>query len=129
MALGDGFHDTWKRLCEPNWRLYAERHGFDLICLDRPLDTSTRARQRSASWQKCLILSQPFADDYERIVWIDADILINNRMAPDISAGVPVDKIGAAEDASYLSNDPVASRTALDRAYLIWPDAIVNYTP
>jgi hypothetical protein len=96
LALGENHLCAWRRFCEPGWRAYARRHGYALICLDRPLDTSERAAARSPSWQKCLVASQGFALDYEQIAWVDSDILINGA-SPNIFAGVPLNRVGAVE--------------------------------
>jgi hypothetical protein len=75
MTLGRKWDERWRRLCEANWREYADRHGYDLIRIENPLDPSERGRARSPSWQKLLVLEQPFASRYERVVWADADLL------------------------------------------------------
>ena len=80
LAIGKRYSDAWKESCEANWSRYANKNGYDLVCIDTPLDTSERARSRSPAWQKCLILSQAFATRYSRIVWVDADILINSAL-------------------------------------------------
>src|SRR5206468_4184434 len=87
----------WGAHCRDNWEDYAAPHGYDVICIDRPLDRSDRARRRSPTWQKCLILGQPFAERYERIVWMDSDVLINPA-APSIVDGVPLDRVGAVDE-------------------------------
>jgi hypothetical protein len=121
LAIGEKYHTPWKKYCEPNWRRYADRYGFDLICLESPLDTSERARMRSVAWQKCLILSQNFASGYDQMVWIDSDIMFNSG-APDITASVPLEKVGAAYEMTF-------SPVYLNRAFKLWPTAIINYTP
>jgi hypothetical protein len=121
IAIGDRYYPAWKKFCEPNWKQYADRYGFDLVCLDRPLDTSERARTRSVAWQKCLILAQDFAGNYDQIVWIDSDIMFN-ACAPDVTAGVPLDKVGAAYETTF-------SPVYLKRAFKLWPTSIINYTP
>jgi hypothetical protein len=94
LAIGDYYRNQWEELCRSNWTEYANKHGYDLFCLDKPLDLSARATDRSAAWQKCLILSVDFAKRYEQIVWVDADILINNSCAPCIASAVPVENVG-----------------------------------
>ena len=37
----------WRSICEPRWRSYCERWGYDLICIEEPLDSPERARRRS----------------------------------------------------------------------------------
>lgn len=82
LAIGNNFLERWKSLCQLNWQQYADKHGYALVCIDTPLDNSERAQQRSPSWQKCLILSQEFAQQYERVVWIDSEthqpLFLNN---------------------------------------------------
>lgn len=111
LAIGQSYLDKWQTLCQPNWQKYAERHGYDIICIDVPLDESDRAKSRSPAWQKCLILSQPFAEQYERLVWIDADILINAAIAPCVVSEVPAEQIGAVEMFSTPSRDSFVQAT------------------
>src|SRR5262249_22356698 len=118
ITIGAKNQDIWKTVCESNWREYAAKHGYDLICIDSPLDTSERARKRSPAWQKCLILGQDFSGDYERIVWIDSDILINNAAAPCIASQVPIDKVGAVEAMSQPTR--ALYQQALGRLYEFW---------
>jgi hypothetical protein len=101
-------------------------YGYDLICIDEPLDDSERARKCNPSWQKCLILSQEFARRYERIVWLDADILINTNAAPCVSEGVPIDKVGVVE--VWSEPYPEWYQECLKRMYEFWGShAIINY--
>ena len=97
LAIGDGFARRWREVCEGNWREYCDRHAYDLICITEPLDDSSRARDRSPSWQKLLILGQPFAGEYDRIVWVDSDVYFAPG-APEIAAGVPLEKVGAVDE-------------------------------
>ena len=127
LAIGDRYLQHWKHTCEANWRAYAARHGFDVICIDKPLDDSERARKRSPAWQKCLVLSQEFSQRYERIVWIDSDILINNQAAPAVDAGVPLEKVGAAEEFTYAHEAGTEPHQLLERLYSYWGKAVINY--
>src|SRR6266496_4153810 len=76
LLLGRPYWLAWHEVCAPSWRAYAERHGYDIIAIDRPLDVSPRAMARSPAWQKCLVLQPSIAGEYDRIVWLDADIVI-----------------------------------------------------
>ncbi|MET0275172.1 MAG: hypothetical protein ABW360_19465 [Phenylobacterium sp.] len=88
LVVGEEYARIWKVMCEASWQAYAERWGYDLLVITEPLDASPRGMERSFAWQKLLILDQPWSRAYERIVWIDADILISD-IAPDIVGCVP----------------------------------------
>jgi hypothetical protein len=128
-AVGGGYLAAWRRYCEPGWRAYAERHGYDIICCDAPLDATPRAMKRSVAWQKCLVLSQDFASRYDRIVWLDADILINAACAPPVESAVPPEKAGAVD--AWAQPAPAAHALMLERAFAIWKSSgaspVVNY--
>jgi hypothetical protein len=101
-----------------NWNEYARKYGYDILFLDRPLDVSERARKRSPAWQKCLVLSQDFSYNYERIVWVDVDILINPTNSPCIAENVPIDKVGAVN--AWASPTSEFYKIALDRKQYLW---------
>ena len=128
LAIGEPYYGHWKRFCENNWKTYAQKYGYDLVCLHRPLDESQRAQSRSPSWQKCLILTQDSLRQYHRIVWLDSDILINPHTAPDICDGIPENKIGGTEDINFSRSESIASARYLERAFKFWPGAIINRT-
>ena len=96
LAIGDAYLNRWRAHCESGWSRYAERHGLELIVIDKPLDQTFRAAARSPAWQKCLVLRPDIAGSFDRIIWIDSDVLINDR-APSIAEGVPR-KIGATDE-------------------------------
>ncbi len=126
LTVGAGLRERWERVCAPGWRAYAERHGYDLLVLDRPLDGSRRARERSPAWQKCLIAGQEFAAAYERLVWIDADVLINPD-APCVVEGVPAGRVGAVDE--YATPDPEGHARALATLYAHWDATATTYVP
>ena len=117
LAVGPGFAARWHSICEPHWRRYCERHGYDLICFEEPLDTSERARRRSPAWQKCLILGQPLVQRYEQVVWVDSDILPNPE-APSVAESVAVERVGAVDEYSMPTRE-IHSRV-LAKLYRRW---------
>jgi hypothetical protein len=121
IAIGEKYVMSWKKYCQPNWQAYAHKYGYDLICRERPLDSSSRANLRSPAWQKCLVLGQSFASEYETVVWIDSDIMLNET-APDVAIGVPANKVGAVDAYEFSEVFPI-------RGYKIWTDAIHSPTP
>src|SRR5262249_51582240 len=102
LYIGDKYRAMWERYCRASWHHYAKQHGYDLIPFHQPLDTSPRGTSRSPAWQKCLILEA--LKQYERIVWLDADIVINPQ-SPSIVENVPIGKVGGVISGSYLHPD------------------------
>ncbi|MBP6546583.1 MAG: hypothetical protein KA220_07695 [Phenylobacterium sp.] len=103
VLVGETYVETWQVLCQPNWQAYADRHGFDLIVIAHLPDMSERGQGRSPAWQKLLVLDQPWSSAYERIVWVDADIVMSNH-APNILAVVPDPaRIGASLSGAQFS--------------------------
>jgi hypothetical protein len=126
LAIGKEYGEQWNRLCRANWQSYADRHGYDVVCLEAPLDTSERARRRSPAWQKCLILGAEPMLRYERVVWIDSDILINAR-APCVCAAVPVEKVGAVDQ--WATPTPELYAQGMERLFEYWGSgAVANHT-
>jgi hypothetical protein len=102
---GDSYVDTWKRYCEPGWRAYADRHGYDLVVVTEPIRLEHPLSVRPIHWQKAFIPRHPRAKDYEDIVYLDADILINYHRAPCIVSANPTGKIGAVRFDQYIDDD------------------------
>lgn len=95
---GERYQRIWRRFSLPNWRRYAARHGYELLVLEQPLDTSLRARSRSIAWQKLLVAGHPNARTYDVLVWMDADVVINPWLAPCIASSLSTDQIGVSEE-------------------------------
>ncbi|MEG4802781.1 hypothetical protein QUB63_11955 [Microcoleus sp. ARI1-B5] len=104
LAIGKNYELMFETYCRSLWLHYAEKYQFELVVFTQPLDTSSKSQSRNPSWQKCLILSQPSIQKYDRVVWVDADVLINPN-SPDITAGVPLEKIGAVDDYATPSRE------------------------
>lgn len=129
LLIGAKFQERWRRLCRANWQTYADRHGYDLVVLEQPLDDSARASGRSPSWQKCLALGSSAVRRYRQVVWIDADVLFNLIGAPDICETVPETRVGAVD--SFADPSPEENRLALDRLWKMHgrnQDATQRYT-
>lgn len=123
LVIGKRYLNRWQVRCQVNWQQYAERHHYDLIVIDTPLDTSARAVQRSPAWQKCLILGEERVKRYERVVWIDSDIFINPA-APSIVDQVPEDRVGAVEWSAGLTHDEF--ELLLDRQQAYWKTPVLD---
>ena len=119
LAVGADYAERFERHCRANWSAYARRHGFDLVVITEPLDTSERAQSRSPAWQKCLVLGAPQLAGYERVVWVDADVCINPA-APSILEGVPPERVGAIDEHRFPS--PEARQVILDAIIAAAPE-------
>lgn len=117
LAIGKKYIRRFSKSCRHLWKDYAEKNNFDLIVITEALDNSPKAQSRSPAWQKCLILSNPDIQRYDRVVWVDSDILINPG-SPDICKNVPIDKVGAVD--SYATPNREDYRLVLERLYEHW---------
>jgi hypothetical protein len=114
---------TWARLCRDSWQRYAQVFDLDVIVIAGPLDTGARASSRSPAWQKLLILNQPWAQRYERIIWLDSDIIIAPQAQNIMAACGPAEKIALTLSGSRISDSE--RMLFLERLYRlpIRPDA------
>jgi hypothetical protein len=104
IVAGDTYIQTWTELCKASWEQYAETVGADIIVIGGPIDQSDRASARSIAWQKLLILDLPWAKRYDRILWLDSDIIIS-QIAPNIFSYAPdKEKIGICMSGCRLSD-------------------------
>ena len=103
MAIGSDYQGAFKRWYLPSWQDYCCRQGFDLHVIDQPVDQRVDLSRKSLHWQKLLIPSLPQFRDYERVVWIDADIVINAGIAPDITTGVSPKRIGVVDATRWMT--------------------------
>ena len=96
---GESYRRRWSAHALPTWRRYAARHGYrSIIVIDRPLDESERARSRSIAWQKLLVAGHPEVEKHDVAVWVDADIVMNHRLAPCVVSALTTDKVGVCEE-------------------------------
>lgn len=36
LAIAQKYLENWKNWCQANWQKYADRHGYDFICIEEP---------------------------------------------------------------------------------------------
>lgn len=125
LAVGQKHEEIFNNFCKKNWKKYCEIFNYDLIVINEPLDKSERALERSVAWQKLLILSQEWSDNYDQIVWIDSDVIINYQQAKDITSHVSIEKVGAVE--SYSIPSKISHDIALKRRYDYWKKNNIPY--
>ena len=104
LCLGAEYSNYWDKYASRSWRAYADRNSYTLEVFRHPLDQSARAAARSPAWQKCLVLSQPELQQYDRVVWMDSDIVVTSD-APEIVTTVPKGKIGGVVSGDYLQHE------------------------
>jgi len=104
-VYGEPYLKLWKTYCETNWRLYARKHGYDIILLDKPVRPCEDLVRRPVNWQKLLICSHPEVAAYRNVVFLDADIMINYHNAPCVVSSMQGDGIGAVRFDRYIDDD------------------------
>jgi len=124
IAAGKRFEQEFKKWMFPEWKVYAKKFGFDIIVIDRFLDTSERAIKRSPAWQKCILHRDPAICKYDQIAWVDADIRINPT-APSIFDFSPIDKISAID--AWATPTKEDHDLVLSRNYAKWDAEGVEY--
>ncbi|WP_207476463.1 hypothetical protein [Arenibaculum pallidiluteum] len=103
VVCGEAYQQSFRQWYLPTWERYCRRHGFDLFLIEAPIDRNVDLSVKSIHWQKLLVASLPPMKRYARMVWIDADILINDGIAPDITAGVPEGSIGVVDATPWMT--------------------------
>jgi hypothetical protein len=98
LIIGAEFISRWERNSKSSWVHYCQKHGYDLICLTELIDASARGRDRSPAWQKCLTLGHEQIKNYDRVIWVDSDIIINKDAPCILAQSVPEAKIGAVDN-------------------------------
>jgi hypothetical protein len=119
-SIGSGPHEALLAVSEPTFRAYAERHGYELI-------TSTAAHpDRPPAWAKVPLIRSTL-DDYDLVLWIDADAVIVDAAEDIAGALAPAAQLGLVQhrrDAELIPNTGVMvwrsgefARSLLDRTW------------
>lgn len=115
IVIGENFQSVWERLCRKSWEEYAAKLELDIIILRTALDDSPLAQGRSPAWQKLLILQQPWAQRYARVIWLDADIIIAPWAHGILEYCPEPEKVGISISQACLS--PVEQQLYYERIY------------
>jgi hypothetical protein len=97
LVVGAKHLSLWNAHARPSWEHYARRHGYRMLVFDQLLDASPLGAQRSPAWQKLLVLGRQELKAFDRVLWLDCDIVISDS-APCAVEHVPVEKVGAVPD-------------------------------
>jgi glycosyltransferase involved in cell wall biosynthesis len=96
MAIGEKYLDEYNRNFRPSQENYAKKHGYDFRVVT---DYLGEVREPSTiSLNKILVCSQDWSLNYDFIVFVDADILINPEAPPIHSCMDFGDKIGIVDE-------------------------------
>jgi hypothetical protein len=118
LVSGRAYRSRFAKYCFSGWKSYAKRHGLELVLYENLFDHSPRAQARSAAWQKCLAIGADQSRRFEQVAWVDSDILINFRRAPNIFDEVEPSEIGAVKDFSFPT--PKKYRQRLEYLIHFW---------
>jgi hypothetical protein len=83
-SIGHGRYEELLRLASPTFTDYAANHGYDLV-----LRFKASAGTRPVAWAKVGLIQQ-LLDDYDIVLWLDADTVIVDSgadVADEIGAG------------------------------------------
>src|ERR1043166_4029458 len=127
ILIGEKFQRIWSERARPSWEAYAGRHGYDIVIIDRVIDPSPRANERSLIWQKLLALSVPEVQRFDRVLWLDSDVIINAETAPCAMEATPPDKIGAVRDQALLSHPSLALAFARTNGWTGSPSELARF--
>jgi hypothetical protein len=98
LVIGPRFEALFGRFCLDSWQAFCQAHGYTLQIFQKPF---AALPGKSFAWQKLLLLEQPELRKFDKIVWVDADIIIKAD-APAI--GSPDGLIGYVSEAAYASS-------------------------
>lgn len=80
VVIGEPYLERYKALFYENHRTYASKYNYDFIVVTDFLDPQNK-HPSFISLQKSLVCSQSFSNKYDQIIYIDADVLFNNKIA------------------------------------------------
>jgi hypothetical protein len=81
IAIGDKYFEEYKDLFYESHKNYALKHGYDFKVVTEFLDKNIQIKS-TISFNKILVCNQEWSTNYDFIIFIDADILININSPP-----------------------------------------------
>lgn len=119
IAIGDRYLYQYNTIFRKNHEMYAKKHGYDFKVISDFLDKKL-THEHAITFNKTLVCSQPWSNDYDFIILIDADILINMN-SPAIHTSMDFEnKIGIVNEYSQPTNE---TRVEIQRMMGWEPDA------
>lgn len=103
IVIGDKYINEYNILFRKSHELYAKKHEYDFKIITNFLETKlSKSHKSTISFQKILIGCQEWSSNYDYIIIIDADILINTN-APQIPIDILNEKMGLVNEYSQPS--------------------------
>jgi len=81
IAVGEKYLSEYKKNFYESQQNYAKKNGYDFKVITDFLDNNIRDHS-TISFNKILVCSQPWSNDYDFIIFVDADVLININSPP-----------------------------------------------
>lgn len=98
IAIGEKYISEYEKYFKKSQEEYAKLNGYDFRVVTDFLEKELSKKNKNAiSFQKILVCSQDWSKDYDKIIFIDADIFINPRSPPIHLLDVG-DKIGIVDE-------------------------------
>lgn len=88
VAIGDQYFKRYSELFYENHRAWTDLNGYDLHIVREPIEPRG-AHPSLMCMQRYLVCSAPWSAGYDRIVYVDADILFNLDRAGRIELDAP----------------------------------------
>jgi len=105
IAIGDKYVRQYNDLFYESQKNYALKNNYDFKVVTDFLDDTYKRSNMSLYYQKMLVCTQEWSDDYDFIIFIDADILININ-SPPIHSYIDYENcIGIADEYSQPSKE------------------------
>ncbi|GAB4201585.1 MAG: hypothetical protein OHK0013_13810 [Sandaracinaceae bacterium] len=127
VVVGDGYRRFYDAHIRAGHERFARQLGCPLVVLMRPLRSDSDVDHPHASWEKVKILEEPELAGFDRLCWIDADIVV---------IGEPPDPFALAGDGWLAVDDDTygePGQGALGRRWWYgflpesaWPEVVVN---
>jgi len=101
LAIGEKYVEMYNLYFRKSQEEYAKKHGYDFMVMEDYLCKNPDYNCTAAlTFNKLLVCSQPFSDNYDYIIFVDADIFITYD-APPVIEGFRAsigDKIGVVNE-------------------------------
>jgi lipopolysaccharide biosynthesis glycosyltransferase len=124
ITIGEKYQKEYEKVFEDNHKAYADRHGYDFKRINNFIESEiSGGHQDTISFQKLIVCDYPFEKQYDKIIFIDSDILIHHFAGP-IHEVDTQEKIGIVDEFQQPSFE---ERIRIQRRYGWNPSATHYY--